>query len=462
MPESQPVPFIPDQRSGLSPLSGASPLVLNAVIESGGAVRRRPGVRQHPSFVDAIIDSSGLDAVHLAQSGDVIAAGRLAANQRTLYRVTAGGSTGLGAGSGALFGMGRPVSAETEAMVLWAAGGPPQRILKDGWASARLPGSPPNMTHILAQGGRVLGNDAANLSYVQYSDLAAGSSTAGHEIWGDGNADAGFFSAEARPDPVVAAYENTNDVFVWGQSNVEVWSPDPQFVYSRAIVREFGLAAPYSVVKRDQSFAWLDHQRRIQWSDGREFEEISDPIQLQLNEMATVSDAFGYWVRLGPMDALVWTFPTDGRTFAYQVGLGWSQWDGHGITGSSGDVLATSAGRLGQLSFDAQDDLGAAVLLRMETGALNRGTERQKLCVALRLVVKADSGATSNDQRFWLQWRDEEGPWVDPVELHLSDGPAVELRTLGVYRKRRWRLIFSGAGPFTLAMAEEEFEVLAN
>lgn len=467
MPELAPLPFLPDQKSGLESLAGASPLALNVVIDAAGAVRRRPGIRQHPSFVDSVIDSGGLDAVHLTQGGDLYAIGANTPN-RSIYRVTASGFNELSTSPGRdLRGMKRPMSAETEAMVLLVAGAEPQRILLSTHQSERLPGSPPEMTHVIAQAARVLGNDIANPSQVAYSDLATGGATAGHETWGIGNGDAGFISAEARPDPVVAVAENTNDAFIWGKTNLEVWTPDPQFVYSRAIVREYGLSAPYSVVKRDQRFAWIDHERRIWWSDGREFQELSEGIQKTLDDMPTVEDAHGFWLRLGPVDALVWTFPTDGRTFAYQVRGGWSQWQGYGpgplgVTGKSGDALATAAGRVGQFSFDAEDDFDERVQVQVETGYLSRGTGLRKNCLGITLTVRADSQAAAGEQAFWLQWRDSDGDWTEPIQHSLADGPELVLRSLGVYRRRSWRLIFSGSGPFTLAAAEEEFEVLGN
>lgn len=458
---TEPVPFVPDQRSGLESLAGASPLVLNAIIDAQGAVLRRPGVRQHPSYVDAVIDSAGLDAVRRTQAGHVYAVASSAIGQRSIYRVTAGGSASLTSAAGTeLRGTGRVVLAETEAMLLLAAGAEPQRVLYSTQQSARLPGDPPRATHVIAHASRVLLSDLDNPSQVAYSSTASGSSTTGHEQW-NGDGTSGTISAESRTDPVNALHENTSDVFVFGGTTFEVHSPDPQFIYSRAITKNYGLIAPYSVIQRDQEFAWIDQNRRVWLSDGRGLTELGVAIQTVLNKMATIEDAFGYWVRTGPVDAFVWTFPTDGRTFVRQYDGGWSQWNGMGVNGADGNLLATEAGRVGQWDFDTTDDLGVTTQAILETGALGRNTAKKKQCLALRLTVKPIPGAALADRAFWLEYRDDgQTDWFPSILLDLNDGPEIVLTSLGVYRKRRWRLRYNGSAPFVLAGAEEEFNVL--
>jgi hypothetical protein len=209
-----------------------------------------------------------------------------------------------------------------------------------------LGGPPPLASHVLANASRLVVNDVAtDKTRVHYSDTAIGTTTfAGHEVWGLGVGTAGYFTAEARPDEVLAIAETTNEIFVFGKATLELWAPDSATVYSRVAVRDFGCSAGPSVMRVDDAFAWLDHKRRFVQSDGRSMEVLSDAIQRTLDDIEDVSDCFGYRVQMGPIDALVWTFPTDGRSFVLQRGIGWSQWMGWGPASSAARNSATISG----------------------------------------------------------------------------------------------------------------------
>jgi hypothetical protein len=238
--------------------------------------------------------------------------------------------------------------------------------------------------------------------------------------------------------------------------------------------------APYSVIKRDQAFAWFDDRRRFVLSDGRSVEVLSGAIQQTLDDMGTVSDCFGYRVHLGPIDCLVWTFPTDGRTFVYQMEAGWAQWSGwntdtnntkpftvtahHQRADTGLNVVGTSAGRVAALKSSAQDDLGDPIVARVDTGYLDRGTDRRKQCTALRLVLQREEPAGTEPAYVLVSWRDDGGPWGYPRRVSLGTsgyrGVVGQLRSLGVYRRRQWRFEFAGSEELVLASATEEFEVL--
>lgn len=346
----------------------------------------------------------------------------------------------------------------------------------------RLGGSPPSCTHIVANAGRLLVNQPNGdfPGRISYSSTAFGSTITGHEEWSVGTGTAGFFTAEARPDKVVALYESTNEVFAWGTSTLQVFAPDATNVYTPLPTKEYGCMAAYSVIKRDQAFAWLDDRRRFVLSDGRSFEVLSGPIQQTLDDMATVSDCFGYRVHHGSVDCLVWTFPADGRTFAYQMEAGWSQWSGwdnakgnfksfevsaHFQRPDTGlNIVGTRSGRVAALKQSAQDDLGDPIMARVDTGFLDRGTDRRKQCVSVRLVLERSEPTGSDEPVVHVRWRDDLGPWSAPRQVSLGGSGyrtiVGQLRSLGVYRRRQWRFEFSGPETLILASATEEFEVL--
>jgi hypothetical protein len=468
---TDPIFFGNAQESGNSKLAGASPLAVNVVIDGRGVVRRRPGVVAFSGLIDTAVDASGISGVFSAESGTIFAVGSTP-NQRAIYRCNASSAALL---ASLLNGTGRPVFAETDALVVIAGGLDMQKIdLLTGQASL-LGGSPPQATHVVANALRLLANDASvDRSKVRYSDISQGTTDySGHETWSFGGAGvSGFFTAEARPDPVAALAENTGDVFVFGSSGVQVYSPDGGSIYAPVGSREYGCSAPYSVVRYDQSFAWLDHRRRIIRSDGRSYDVLSEGIQQTLDDMSTVSDCHGYRFHEGPVDCLVWTFPTDGRTFAYQIGGGWSQWQGIGPAGfmvtahchdraTNTNIVGTSSGYLGKLALGQTTDLGDDIAAVVETGFIDRKTTNRKWCQCVRLVLERGTTSSSTAPVGFLRYRDEPGEWSSPMTIDFgSIGKRtceVEIRGLGEYRRRAWRFEFSGAADLELVRVSEDY-----
>jgi hypothetical protein len=299
---------------------------------------------------------------------------------------------------------------------------------------------------------------------------------AGHEIWSGVGTTAGSFNAEANPDPVVATAENTNELFIFGTRTLQVYGPDSTFVFVPIIASEVGCVAPHSIVKADQAFFWLSDKLEFVSSNGRSVQSLNSPAIAQtLRDLAAnhdVSTCFGYRVKVGRVDAIAWTFPSDGRTFVLQLGGGWSQWSGwdtdadnfkrfmvnaHHLTDQGRNFVGTVDGKVGELSASAFTDLGEPIQAHASTGFKNHGTERMKKCNALRMAFRFAEGARPNA---WLEWRDRPGEWDGRIPIELDTLPEVEFRQLGVYRRRQWRLRFTGTDELVLASVQEDFEVL--
>lgn len=481
------IPFGNNQASGLDALAGAPPIAMNIVTEPGtGAIRRRPGI---VSYISATVNADGIDGLYETVTGDLFAVGGVLPN-RNIYLVTPTGAASLSGYSGAnLLGTSRPVFAETEAILAIAGGDAPQKVIlpaadpqgSQPYESSRLGGSPPVGSHIVANASRLLGNNTdSDKDQINYSAVATGSAYTGFEDWTTVN-QAGEFQANARPDPVVALAENTNEVFVFGSTSLQVWAPDATAAYAPVVTTETGCSAPYSVIKVDSSFAVLDHLRRFVMTDGRTTEVISEGIQRTLNDMETVSDCYGFRVMTGPLDLLVWSFPTDGRTFVYQKGVGWSQWSGWDSTSSTwgtfdvtaktlhrstSDVLVgTSTGKVGRMTFDASADFGGPnINAFIETGFISHGTENRKHCNSVTFSLRRGETTGTSEPYALLSWRDNTGPWEPGIPVSLgSTGDyydTVQLYSLGVYRRRQWRLEFNGDETLVVASVVEDFDIL--
>lgn len=477
---AQPIPFTNQQASGVEPLAGAGVISMNVVADPAGAVTRRPGIRTYTVAPETVVAASGIEGLFVTDDGKMLAVS--AAPGRALYRVASGSASVIAQlPTGDL----RPVFAQTELLVAIAGGWDILKYERATGAASALGGTPPKASHVVAHNSRLLANDVdVNKTAVRYSGIANGNTSyAGLEDWSFAPP-AGFIIAQARPDNVVAVHENTNNVFVFGTSTVQVYGPDTSAnvssVYLSEATREYGCGAAYSIIKQDQSFAWLDQYRRFVVSDGRSYKVISDPISKTLDTVTSAGDCYGYRVLTGNVDCLVWTFPTDGRTFVYQAGSGWGQWGGFdpATTGytrlsilshylrqdTNLNVVGTTDGYIGELSTEALTDFGDPIRAHVETGYVSRGTDQKKHCKCVRMVFRRGTTTGATGPQAWLSYRDEPGPWEPSIPIDLGGStdthPVLEFRSLGTYRRRQWRFEFTGTDELVLVSATEDFQVL--
>lgn len=481
-----PIDFSNKQSTGESVLGEAPGVAVNVIMDATGTVRRRPGIGMAPNVYSGIVNSLGIVGMYATVAGAVYALGNVPGS-RPIYRITAAGALQC---PDVLTGQLRPIFAETELLLAIAGGGALEKVVLATDVSSRVLDNPPFASHVAATSSRLTAN-IANIDYnttfdksvVRFSDIANGNSSyAGLESWTEGFGTAGHFSAEAVPDPVVALHQNTGELFCFGVASLQVFDPDPTAVFAPAVTRELGNSAPYSVIRLNQQFAWLDNLRRFVLSDARTDSVISDPIKQTLDSLTRVDDCFGYRVISGPLDALVWTFPTDGRTFAFQQGSAWSEWQGwdaevnnwgplnvlsHTLSPTTHDnLVGTRDGHVGRFSLDEATDLGQPINARVETGFLSRGTDARKKCNCVYLSLRRGSGTGQSAPLAYLSFRDEPGPYSSRLELDLGltgDREIVlALRSLGVYRRRQWKFEFSGSEPLELVRVTEDYDVLGT
>lgn len=457
------------QESGNQQLSGAPPLAVNVVIDGSGALRRRPGIATwagFPSTVPEVREIEGItsfdDEVYWVTS------------TRQLWRTDPDTATATalsdGTAAALLAGSARPVFAETKTRLVIAGGDVPEKVDIGESLAERLGGSPPVCTNVIALASRLFVNDKTSNTtkgHIRYS----GTGVIANESW-----DAlDYAEAEARPDDIVALRENSNEAFAWGETTLQVFSPDPIGVIAPGRALNIGCSAAHSVIRADEAFGWLDDQRRLVVSDGRGVDELSAPISGTLDGINTVSDCYGFRVNADQFDCLVWQFPTDGRTF---VNAGaWSQWQGWDASVGSFTALGIKAhyfwpaqnlhlvglatGQIAKLDYATSTDLGTEIKAEAWTGFQDQGTDEIKHCTALHLAFKRGQSSTAPEVR--ISWRDDLGAFCSPIRVSLGvtgdSYPVVELRSLGTYRRRQWKFEFSDAADLVLASARETFSV---
>lgn len=466
---SQQVFFGNLQRSGEQQLGGASPLAVNVLVDGTGAVRRRPGLSAWSEFPATPPGSAPIIGIS-SFAGDIY----FVDDNREIFRTVPGGSTAslFGGGTGGyLLGTSRPQFAETPFRIVIAGGSYPSKVDLGASFATLLGGSPPVGTQVSALNQRIFLNNHTDSSTVGRIDYSR-PGNAGNESFGNLQ----FKSAEGRPDAIIALKDNANELWTFGETTLQIFSPDPSAVISPGRSVNRGIAAADSVVRVDDSFAWLDEKRDFVTSDGRATPTISDGIAGTIDRMATVADCWGFRALGDQWGILGWQFPDDGRSFIMQEGGGWAQW--HGWDSTMGftrfpatahyywplhnlNLIGLENGQIATLDFDATTDLGSTIKAEVWTGFLNHNTDATKKCDVMRFTFKRGHTDSSAAQVL-LSWRDNLGGFIGPKVIHLANTSeifTVELRTLGYYRARQWKMEFTDAADFVLARAEETFTV---
>jgi hypothetical protein len=150
-----------------------------------------------------------------------------------------------------------------------------------------------------------------------------------------------FASAEGNPDNIVSLIVDHREVWLLGNSTVEVWYnaglADFPLARIEGAFMETGCLAPYSVAKLDNSVFWLGSDARgngiVYRNQGYNGQRISThAVEWQIQQYAVLNDAIGYSYQQDGHSFYVLVFPTAQATWVFDVSTGlWHErayWDG--------------------------------------------------------------------------------------------------------------------------------------
>lgn len=345
---------------------------------------------------------------------------------------------------------------------------------------------PLGATHVVKLTGFVACNNVypGQLGTILWSDYGDGSDG----TWPPLN----FVVADARPDPVVALFENLRELYAFGTQTVQVYAPssvDPTigtagyFAPSASI--DLGTIAPYSVIRLDQTFAFLDYRRRFVQTDGRTFTPLSAAIDKTLQDIPTVSDCWGFRCRIAFWDLLVWVFPSTSSAYYYELNQkkwgrlrGWDGTDAYQLIrmGAYAYYAAGNQHFIGDriyenvFTFDlnAKTDVAPdgtntrAIVAERVTGRLDWDTTKRKRCNSVRLFLRRGTTAGASVE---IMKSDDGGPWSEPflVGLGSADGDSTNWADWypgGIYRRRQYKLRYSNSTDTVISAIEEDYSAL--
>jgi Phage stabilisation protein len=137
-----------------------------------------------------------------------------------------------------------------------------------------------------------------------------------------------FASAEGYPDDVVALIVDHREIFLFGNTSVEVWydagTPDFPMARIQGAFMEVGCEAAYSVAKLDNSVFWLGSDARgrgiVYRANGYTPARIStNAVEFAIQSYGNISDAIGYTYQQDGHPFYVLVFPSAEATWVYDV-----------------------------------------------------------------------------------------------------------------------------------------------
>jgi hypothetical protein len=476
----QPIDISGGQVSGVDDLSSAPSSVVNWEVDEAGINRPRPGLA---TYTTTGLGTSPVIGMERWKNYII-----LVTTDRKLWAISDANPSLVQALSDStsaskLEGTTRPVFVIGE-LYIYVAGGERIQRWAPGLALSEVITASPRCTHIAALGQRIIANlnpifDPTTSNTYQWSDIGEGA-------WGTWPA-ANTSNADARPDPIVAVAENTAEAYVFGTETTQVYGigSDPTLPFEQAAAVNIGLAAPYAFTRLDSEFALLDNRRRIVISDGRSAEPISDAIQKDLRGLTTISDAWMYREERGQYSLLVARFPTERRTFVYDMkSKKWTERDYYASPFHAdfpvgahvywptqnyhlfGSTL-TAAGLL-RLDATSRQDIAGALVCERIGGWQDFGSANRKRSSRIRAVMRrgtAAQGATPGALEVRVQ--NDEGPWSTWKQLSVGT-PDQYQQTMdtygcnGIFRRRRHAVRYSTTEDTSLVALYEDVTDLGS
>jgi len=459
-----PVTISDGQVSGVDDLGAAASSVVNFEVDEAGINRPRPALSTY-AVTGLTSNINGLEkwsAYTIATDTD-----------RKIYAVADASPSSAAAVSTAaattkIEGSKRPTFAAGEDHIYAAGGGRLQRW-GPSLVTAEVVSNSPRCTHVAALGQYLIANDIDAPDTIRWSDIGEGAWT----TWPTAN----VTTVDARPDAVVAVYENLSELFVFGESTLQVYvvGSDPTLPFDKASTINLGLGAPYCAIRLDESFAFLDNYRRIVTSDGRGHQVISDAIARDLRGLATVSDAWGYREEVGQNSRLVFRFPTEGRTFVYDIkGQRWYERKKYTApfqgdfavnaysyrAADNSHIVGTSAG-LAKLVTNSRQDQGSPLVCERVTGWHEHGSKNRKRFGRLRATMRRGTGATNaTTGALEVRTQFDDGPWSGWKQIEIGTPDKYkqvrDLWCAGIAVRCRYHVRYSNTENTSLVSLEHE------
>ena len=452
-------------------LQNASDVLLDGYVDESSSTRRRPGLSE---FVD-LGTSTAIDGLFFWQSRDVV----IAVSGGVIYSISEDGS--FVAVPGATLNTGtRVIFAQHGNSLILANGG--NMVIIGGSSATTITGTgvPNNVTHVAFIDQYIIAEEA-NTKIFHFSDVGT------PESWNP----LSFAAPVVKPDIINAIHTTAHgEILFFGPESLEVYINDAVNPFSplQGAQSTRGCIAPYTVTPVGETFFYLDMSKKLVFlNEKRQAQTIDTPISRGIQEFATVSDAYAFYIEISGRSFFVVTFPTEKQTWVYDRVLNsWARWGfwnsatssyDHWLVGTytnatvwnkhiGGDRKLT--GKVFEIKSDNLDDDGSMIRFFRRTGHITHGTHFRKRSNKLSFKVKSGIGSSdATSPSLMVKWRDDNGEfWANERLISLKAvGDSeffAEIYNLGMYRARQYEVSLSDDTPLVLSDVEETFEVMRS
>lgn len=265
-----------------------------------------------------------------------------------------------------------------------------------------------------------------------------------------------YATAESNPDDATAAFQEHEDLFLFGPESIEVWydSGDTVFPFEKkqGIFIERGLGSSAGVCKGDNSLFFLDQYRQFVRLDGYTPKVISPPeLNRLMDGYSIVSDCRSWCIAHRGNSFVTFTFPTANKTWQYNCltqkwhelrsyqdgnvddGRHRSNW--HCFFNNKHLVGDHSNGKIYELSYSTYQDNGEVLRMIRTTPEMYADGKRMFFS-NLEFLFESGVGLVSgqgSDPQVMLDWSDNGGKtWNSEYWTSLSES----IGALGEYSNR--------------------------
>lgn len=452
-----------------SQLNDDNYVLINGYTDESGATNTRPGLLEIKDLGEGV--NNGIDGLYFwnnEQAAYAVSNGQIF---HLTYSSSILTSTDIG---GTHLELDTPVSfASDDTYTFFANGG--NILYTDGTTAPQAIAdaqAPANVTHIGWLDGYLLAIDGTNKVY--FSNLADSLSWEALD----------FFSAEGNADNNKAMFIWNREIYLFGANSIEVWENvgSTPFARIQGAFIETGTIAPYGIAFAENSFYFIDNNRRFVEFNGRTVREIKSSYTKEIEELSSVSDCKAFKIEVSGRPFILFQFPSAQRSFVYDYAKEewheWGKWVGPGETYTPVDVNAYAwcpdwgihlAGAINDSVIHRMDpsyvtDNGDLIRILRVSGHINYGANEWKQCNSMTLRLKTGHVSNSTEPKFILRWNDDNKGWSNEVEISLGEKGETEIireiYPMGIYRTRQYELVMTDGVQFVMGDVEEDVEVL--
>jgi hypothetical protein len=289
-----------------------------------------------------------------------------------------------------------------------------------------------------------------------------------------------FASAEANPDQIVGHLADNGELWLFGESNTEVWSntgaADFPFARINGAVLQKGIAARDLCARMANTVFWVGNDLAVYAAQGYQPQRISTHgIETQLSEIDTTGGYALTYSQEGH-NFLVLTFPAADQTFVYDATIGqWHErssrvegrdryWRPAAIVEAFGQlyVFDSLSGKIGYLDLNTYTEFSEPIIWERISTVFSADA-KPVVMTCLQVIAETGVGLESGADPVMLMSYSDDGGRTYTNDREGSMGTVGRYRTrikwnrLGRFYQRVIRL--RGSAPVRRAIINAEAEV---